>query len=142
MTWTASLAGRMLGAARMSSAGFEHSTTAPADDAGVMVAAMSAAVPSTPPSPAASCYSSFIASSSVSAGPSRSVGAKAAKELLGAAEVGSSGVGYALQALPRLFFERAPERVAYCFSDGGSQFVVPTVVITMEPCLSRILVSK
>ena len=121
----------------MSSARLEPSPTAPADGAGVVVAAMSGVVPSAPASPAA-----FGSSSSVSAGPPWSVGARVVKEFLGDAGVGSSGVAAAWRALPRLFLERAPECGIFFFSDGGLWLVDPTVVTTMEPGLSRILVSK
>ena len=88
----------MLGAAGMSSARLEPSPTAPADDAGVVLAAMAGLVLSAPASSAV-----FGCSSSVSAGPPSSVGARAAKELPDGAGVGSSGAIDALRAFPRLF---------------------------------------
>ena len=84
------------------------STTAPANGVGVVVMAMYGVVRSTPASSAA-----FDSSSSVSAGPPWSVGATAANEFPGGARVGSSGVVDGLRASPRLFFERALERVFF-----------------------------
>ena len=73
------------------------------------------------------------------------MGARAAKEFPASAGVGSSGEGDALRAFPRLFLERAPERGTFCSYFFRRQtlyrvlyrFVVPTVVTTMEPGLSR-----
>ena len=98
----------MLGAARMSSARLEPSPTAPSDGPGVVVAAMAGAVLSAPASSVA-----FSSSSSGSAGPPWSVGARAAKEFPDGAGVGSSGEVDALRAFPRLFLERAPERAFF-----------------------------
>ena len=127
----------------MSSARLEPSATPPADDTGVVAAAMAGVTLSAPASSEA-----LICSSSVSAGPPWSVGARATKEFPASAGAGSSGVVDALRAFPRLFLERAPERgIFFFFSDGGVYigfyiyiyigFVDPAVVTTMEPGLSR-----
>ena len=118
-TRTGSCAGRVLGAARMSSARLEPPSVAPLSGGLDVEALVGWTAPS---APAASCRSSSGSgsSSSPSLGSSSSLAANAAKALAGAGGVGSRGVAD-LRAFPRLFFERVPER-GISVSHGGHQY--------------------
>ena len=108
----------------------EPSSTASPADTGVVLSA-----------PALSAASGC--SSSSTAGPPWSVGARAANEFPASAGVGPSGEGDGLRAFPRLFLVRAPERGMFFSSFPTANFiygflyVVPTVVTTRESGLSR-----
>ena len=107
-TRTGSCAGRVLGAARMSSARLEPPSVAPLSGRLDVEALVGWTAPSAPAASCSSCSGSG-SSSSPSLGSSSSEAANAAKALAGAGGVGSRGVA-ALRAFPRLFFERVPDR--------------------------------
>ena len=106
-TRTGSCAGRVLGAARMSSARLEPPSVAPLSGGLDVEALVGWTAPSAPAASCRSCSGSG-SSSSPSLGSSSSGAANAAKALAGAGGVESRGVA-ALRAFPRFFFERVPE---------------------------------